>query len=262
MRIAHLSDLHFGLHRADLVQPLLAQVNASRPDLIVLTGDLTHRSHLAQWSAAAAFLAQLCAPVLCVPGNHDIPVWNPVARLLIPFAAYRRNVGTPTDVRMQLGRLSLQGVNTGDPLAWDRGRISTARTAEIIQRLRSGAVNIVALHHPLQHLPHVRRAPMRGASEALQRFERGGVDIVLSGHLHRWAAAELLGQGRRMLQIQAGTALCHRPGDKQNEFAVLDFHAGGLTALRYIAPMDEPGFRPAIRQNFLRQGGFWRAETP
>lgn len=261
MRIAHLSDLHFGLHRADLVDPLLAQVNGARPDVIVLTGDLTHRSRLEQWREATEFLARLEAPVLCVPGNHDIPAWNPLARVVIPFAAYRRNVGAPTDVEMQFGRVSLQGVNTADPLAWDRGRISKARADEVIARLRTAALNIVALHHPMQQRPEVRRELMRGAPEALHSFERGGVDIVLSGHLHRWAAAELLGQGRRTLQIHAGTALCSRPGDKQNEFAILDLHAGGLTATRHIAPMDQQGFQQPVTQNFLRQGGLWRAEA-
>ena len=72
-RILHLSDLHFGLERAALVQPLLDLVNAARADLVVVTGDLTHRAHPAQFAAAAAFLVY--APFAFTPlGDRLIAV--------------------------------------------------------------------------------------------------------------------------------------------------------------------------------------------
>ena len=55
-RLLHLSDLHFGFERAALVEPLLERVNASNADLVVVTGDLTHRARSAQFAQAAAFL--------------------------------------------------------------------------------------------------------------------------------------------------------------------------------------------------------------
>lgn len=69
-RILHLSDLHFGLERQPLVDPLLDRINGARADLVVVTGDLTHRGRSAQFAQAAAFLRRIEAPLLAVPGNH------------------------------------------------------------------------------------------------------------------------------------------------------------------------------------------------
>ena len=84
-RILHLSDLHFGLERAALVQPLLDLVNAARADLVVVSGDLTHRARSAQFAQAAAFLRRIEAPLIAVPGNHDIPLYKLSDRLMRPY---------------------------------------------------------------------------------------------------------------------------------------------------------------------------------
>ena len=92
-RILHLTDLHFGFHRQALVQPLLARIVALRPDLVVVGGDITHRGLEAQMREARAFLDRIEAPLICMPGNHDVPLWNPLARMFWPFAGYRRRFG-------------------------------------------------------------------------------------------------------------------------------------------------------------------------
>lgn len=37
-RLVHLSDLHFGRDRPELLEPLLAAVRAARPDLVAISG--------------------------------------------------------------------------------------------------------------------------------------------------------------------------------------------------------------------------------
>ena len=54
--IAHLSDLHFGRVDSDMLDPLRASLEALRPDLVVVSGDLTQRAKLEQFQAARAFL--------------------------------------------------------------------------------------------------------------------------------------------------------------------------------------------------------------
>ena len=46
---------------------------------MIASGDLTHRGRPEQHDAAAAFLRSLGAPLLVVPGNHDIPYTFPAA---------------------------------------------------------------------------------------------------------------------------------------------------------------------------------------
>jgi 3',5'-cyclic AMP phosphodiesterase CpdA len=43
------------------------------PELIAVTGDLTHRGRRREHERAATFLRGFGKPLLVVPGNHDIP---------------------------------------------------------------------------------------------------------------------------------------------------------------------------------------------
>ncbi len=73
LRVAHLSDLHAGIHLGeDRMQEIVAQVNALRPDLVLQTGDMIDisRQYIAPYVRA---FRDLSAPLGCftVLGNHD-----------------------------------------------------------------------------------------------------------------------------------------------------------------------------------------------
>lgn len=258
-RILHLSDLHFGLERKPLVGPLLDRINAAQADLVVVTGDLTHRGRSAQFAQAAEFLRRIEAPLLAVPGNHDIPLYKLADRVMRPYRRWRRAIAENLEPVGHVGNLRVQGVNSVDPMAWQRGIITPAQVARVVAGLDPTCINIIALHHPMQQRPQVDKALMQGAGPALAGFEAEGVDLVLTGHLHLWSIGAFLGeQGRPILQVQAGTALCDRPGDRQNEFAVLDFSGPDLLVERHVAPMNEPGFGPPQHLHFTRRNDLWR----
>lgn len=257
-RLLHLSDLHFGFERAALVAPLLERVNASNADLVVVTGDLTHRARSAQFAQAAAFLRRIEAPLIAVPGNHDIPLYRLADRMMQPYRRYRRRIAQNLEPIGHVGALRVQGLNSVDPMSWQRGMLTAAQMRRVTEALDPDCVNIVALHHPMQQRPEVDKQLMRGAREGLALFEMQGVELVLSGHLHIWSAGAFLGpDGRAILQIQAGTALCARLGDRQNEFAVLDIEGNDLRIQRHVAPMDETGFRPPEELRFQRRNRIW-----
>ena len=74
-RLLHVSDLHFGA--GDDPQrdgALAALIERVAPELVIASGDLTHRGRRDQHEHAAAFLRQLGPAVLAVPGNHDMPL--------------------------------------------------------------------------------------------------------------------------------------------------------------------------------------------
>ena len=262
-RLVHLSDLHFGYERGALTGALLDRVNAAGADLVVVTGDLTHRGRPAQFAQAAAFLHAIRAPLIAVPGNHDVPLWNLPERLLRPFHPWEVAIAPQREPLAHVGRLRVQGLDSVDPMAWQRGRLDADQIRRVIAGIDPACHNIVALHHPLEQAPEVDKALMHGAAQALAAFEAHGIEVALSGHLHLWSAGAFLGPaGRPILQIQAGTALCARPGDRQNEFAVLDFHGTDLRIERHIAPMDEPGFRPPLILAFSRRSGRWQPAGP
>src|SRR6188508_1698757 len=94
--IVHLSDLHFGASDPALVAAVLDEVRRLAPDVIAVSGDLTQRARHSQFRAARAFLEALPAPIVVVPGNHDVPLYNVFARFTDPLRGFRKHVARGT----------------------------------------------------------------------------------------------------------------------------------------------------------------------
>ena len=78
LRLLQVSDLHVGTREEPEVESdLRALVAELAPEVVVASGDLTHRNTPAQHERAAALLRSLGPPLLVIPGNHDIPRWPP-----------------------------------------------------------------------------------------------------------------------------------------------------------------------------------------
>jgi 3',5'-cyclic AMP phosphodiesterase CpdA len=71
IRLAHLSDIHFGGENVEAVAAATAYVNAGDFDLVIVSGDLTRYAEQVEFKAAADWLATIDAPKLVTPGNHD-----------------------------------------------------------------------------------------------------------------------------------------------------------------------------------------------
>ncbi len=69
-RIAQLTDLHVGRTPFAYVQSVIERTRAMKPDLVVVTGDLTH--HNAAWAEPVSkLLGTFSVPVLVSYGNHE-----------------------------------------------------------------------------------------------------------------------------------------------------------------------------------------------
>ena len=55
-RLIHISDLHFGRIDPGILDPLLVFISNAKPDLVVVSGDLTQRARTVEFKAARAFL--------------------------------------------------------------------------------------------------------------------------------------------------------------------------------------------------------------
>lgn len=259
-RLVHLTDLHFGMEHASLVDPLSRAIRDARPDLVVVSGDLAHRARAGQFRAAMQFLRGLALPLLITPGNHDIPLMNLFARFTFPFAGYRRYVGTDLAPTVQVGDTRLFCANTADPNSWRRGILRGAQMRRILNTLRTEPIsgtNIFVCHHPLQEPAGFQRGETKGATVALPMMADAGISIVLSGHLHHWE----IGLGitpetpQRIFQLQTGTALCARVGEIDHGFAVLDVAGASLDVTPWMAQEGE--YTPAPCQSFIRRDGLW-----
>ncbi|WP_255568914.1 metallophosphoesterase family protein [Neoroseomonas alba] len=224
MRIAHLSDLHFGAHRPELVAPLIEDIARFDPAVIAISGDLTQVASASEFAQAAAFLAALPAPVVAVPGNHDIPKVAILERMLDPRRRWFRAIAPTTEPGVILPGLAVLGLDTvrraQAHLDWSAGGISERRLARLAARIAAARPRsvVVVAHHPLRHPAWAGdRALPAGADAALAAMQRAGVTAVLSGHLHHMAAPP----GTPPVLI-GGSSLSHRVRGVPNSWSLVD----------------------------------------
>jgi len=192
-RLLHVSDLHFGA--GDDPQrdgALAALIERVAPELVIASGDLTHRGRRDQHEHAATFLRQLGPAVLAVPGNHDIPYAFP-ARVTAPWREFERQWQTvePTYAGDQL---HVVGINSVRPWHHQSGGVTDpqlARAAEQLERAAPGALRVVAMHHQLIDAPwRGHKKPVARRDHVLSKLVAAGAELVVGGHIHQGAVAE------------------------------------------------------------------------
>jgi 3',5'-cyclic AMP phosphodiesterase CpdA len=260
-RILHLSDLHFGKERPGLLRPLITTANALAPDLVAISGDLTQRARPGQFRAARTFIAALEAPVLAVPGNHDTPLHDVFERLFTPWRRYRRYIAEDLEPSWEDDEVSVHGVNTVNPLYWQRGHIGRGTTARLCRTISADPerLHILVGHHPLEHLPDTRKRLASGAERALAALESCGAGVVLSGHLHLWRVGPFRAFGGLLL-VQAGTGLSTRMRGEPNDFNLLTAAPDHLVVEQFAADDDTQEFSRRGRTTFRRSDGQWTEE--
>lgn len=192
-RVLHLSDLHFGQHGSTRLETGLdALVARVDPELIVASGDLTHRGRADQHDRAAAFLRGLGRPVVAVPGNHDIP-YTPIARFTRTWKQFERH-WTTTEPVYRSDTLFVVGLNSVRPWLHQSGRLrgsQLARAAELLPQAPPTALRVVVLHHHLLGAPwRSRKKPVARRSRVLAALVDAGAELVLAGHIHQAAVSE------------------------------------------------------------------------
>jgi len=201
-RVLHLSDLHFGAGDDAAIErgaPVL--IDRFGPELVIASGDLSHRGRQQQLASASRFLRALGRPVLAVPGNHDLPYSFP-ARFTHSFREFERHWET-TEPTYSSSTLHVIGLNSVRPWRHQSGGIRTSQLERAEERLRqatAGAFQIVVLHHHLIGAPwRSRKKPVARRNHVLAALVGAGVDLILAGHIHQAAVSE-----RREFEISRG----------------------------------------------------------
>ena len=238
--LIHLSDLHFGSARKDLLEPLIDVVQQIKPHLIAVSGDLTQRARPQQFRAARALLDRLPAPRIVVPGNHDIPLYNVFGRLR-GLAAYRHYVSPELEPFYRDEEIALLGINTARALAWKGGRINREQAdhaVSLFAGIPASVPKIVVSHHPFD-LPETyrSRALVGRAQMAIRRLNKSKIDFYLAGHYHVGSAAPTAFQislkGYSSVIVQAGTALSDRTRGEPNTFNTIRIDLPRMSLERY-----------------------------
>ncbi|GAA4900768.1 3',5'-cyclic AMP phosphodiesterase CpdA [Stackebrandtia albiflava] len=212
---AHISDLHIhdprSLRRAEAVVDYLNRA-APRSDAVLVTGDIAEHGLAAEYAQAAGLFADMPAPVLHCPGNHDVR--GPYRRGLLGLDegdAPVNRVHEAGGVRFLLCDSVIPGEDDGEldetTLAWLDATLSAAPTTPAY----------VCFHHPPVPLGvgFVDGMRLRNGDALVTVLNRHPqVAAVLCGHAHTPAFTVL---GRLPVLVAPGvTSTVH-----------LDFHAGG-----------------------------------
>ena len=192
-RILHVSDLHFGARDDPLLEQALRRViERVGPQLLVASGDLTHRGLRAEHARAAAFLRGFGLPVLAIPGNHDIPFSFP-ARITRPWREFEREWQT-TEPLHDGPAIHAVGLNSVRPWRHQSGGVSDAqlrRVAEKLTRAAPGALRVVVLHHQMIGAPwRSRKKPVARRNHVLSQLVDSGAELILGGHIHQGTVSE------------------------------------------------------------------------
>lgn len=201
MRLAHISDLHFGRRvnggfLRSFREDLLSQV----PELLVITGDITDRGRLSQFRWARVFLDSLQVPFIAVPGNREVAI-SSFWEWMVPRLAmkrYARFFGDSDRIVhcCEESRVALFGLNSVHSFPSWPG--SVARETRYWLKEEAARLadyrKILFLHHPV--IPVIRGSSfwahfLSDAGEILNICSAMGFVLILQGHKHRSLVVEL-----------------------------------------------------------------------
>ena len=238
MLIAQLSDPHIGAPAAGkphgltpetTLERTVARVMAlqSRPDAVVVSGDLVDKGVAAEYALLRTLLAPLPMPVYLMTGNHDER-----AALRAAFAdhGYLASSGAFVQYGIDAGAWRLLMLDSLEP-GRASGHLCAARLAWLADELDRATDRpvVVFVHHcPLvtgaAHIDRSRLLDDDALAAVLKRHPR--VERVICGHIHRALHA-----------AWANTVVASCP----STFYQFDVHLGDHG--RYTPAAEMPGFQ-------------------
>jgi 3',5'-cyclic AMP phosphodiesterase CpdA len=208
----HVSDTHFGVEDRAAMDWFGAAVRDEAPDAVICTGDLTQRATRRQYAAASEWFANLGAPVMVQPGNHDMPYYNLWERFRRPYARFG-GLEQAVGAEIALTHALIVPFDTNVPAQlrwpWSDGVVTRRNLESALTRLtelrNDPRPKLVACHHPLLPEADGRKNPTIRGDIAFEELAEAGASAVLTGHVH-FPFDQLRSRGNRaMRMIGAGT---------------------------------------------------------
>ncbi len=181
MKIVQLSDIHVGSQfREEIFEKVIDEVNALKPDTVVITGDLTNEGLVSEYEKCKDLVSKFDVDkVIAISGNHDYRnTGYLVFKKYFPFQTI--NELSEDVVLVTLG--------TARP---DRneGEVGYRQTLWLERTMKKyeDKITILAMHHHLIGIPDTgsERVTILDAGDVLRTILDTKVDLVLCGHKHR-----------------------------------------------------------------------------
>jgi 3',5'-cyclic AMP phosphodiesterase CpdA len=226
------------VHRREVLDGLVADMQAQRPDHIAITGDLVNIALEAEFALARAWLESVGSPehVTVVPGNHDAYVPATQHRLAEICGDYLRGDGALTASPVTFpflrrrGPLALIGVSSAVPTpplmatGW-LGQTQLDALDRILSQLSAAqAFRVLLIHHPLHSEKGSRHKRLTDSEELLALLKRHGVELILHGHDHAHSTMWFDGPRGRIpaIGVPSASAIAHghTPAAAYNLFSI------------------------------------------
>jgi 3',5'-cyclic AMP phosphodiesterase CpdA len=262
--LVHLSDLHFGRIESAILSPLVEFIRAVKPDVVAISGDLTQRARTAEFLAAKEFLAAIPFPQIVVPGNHDVPLHNPISRFARKLDRYKRYITSDLQPVFADSEIVVAGVNTARALTWKDGRINARQLEQLraaLQAIPADRTKIVVTHHPFD-LPAGAAGRVVGRSRlAIKMLAECRVDLLLAGHFHiadtGQTAKRYKMAGYSAIVVSSGTSTSTRGRGQPNSFNVIRIEEPDIAIERRVWQRESGAFDILSVERFYRSEGGW-----
>ena len=268
VQLLQVADLHFG-GVADIrqIEALERMIPDLRPDAVVIAGDVGQRARHGEFQRARAFvrLAQTTAPVLIMPGNHDVQWWR---RPFLPFGQqamyrkYQRYFGGELTPTLTLPGAVIASVLTSYGLNWAsithindftvKGHLpkrEIERARQVFAAAPPELARVLVVHHNVLRGDISQRMGLARWRTAQRRIVASGADVVLCGHDHQEGADVLDG---RVVVSTTGTLSVRSRGGRPScfNFVTIEPSAVQVTYFRWEAEAGR--FRPSDTFAFAR----------
>lgn len=180
-------------YRREVLDALVADMQAQSPDHIAVTGDLVNLALEAEFAPAQAWLKSVGEPhgVTAIPGNHDAYVRRTRHRFVESFGDYLSGDETSGDAFPFLrrrGPVALIGLSSAvpTPLLMATGTLGRGQREALERTLITlageDAFRVLLVHHPLRSDSRPKR--LTDSAPLLALLKKHGVDLILHGHDH------------------------------------------------------------------------------
>jgi 3',5'-cyclic AMP phosphodiesterase CpdA len=180
-------------YRREVLDALVADMQAQAPDHVAVTGDLVNLALEAEFAPAQAWLKSVGKPhgVTAIPGNHDAYVRRTRHRFVEAFGDYLSGdeaSGNAFPFLRRRGPIALIGLSSAVPTpplmaTGTLGRSQREALERVLTTLASeDAFRVLLVHHPLRSDSRPKR--LTDSKPLLALLKKHGVDLVLHGHDH------------------------------------------------------------------------------
>ncbi|MEM3672999.1 MAG: metallophosphoesterase [Candidatus Bathyarchaeia archaeon] len=245
MLIAQISDVHCGpMFRKEMLRAAIKEINEMRPDVVLVTGDLTENGLMSEFKVASGELRKLKAEkVIFVSGNHD---YRSTGYLLFKeFFPFSQVTETEEAVIVVL---SSARPDRDDGEVGHRQNLWLEKTLE----KHEDKAKIVAIHHHIIPIPDTGadQITIVDAGDVLRSLVKSKVNLVLCGHRHRpwrWRIED-------MLVVHAGSVSCEKlRGFFCNSYNVINVKKGEIEAKLKMVGGDFVDFSEIVKRREVLQ---------